>query len=255
MRYRRYEVEDRYRRLQEVAEPVDFRGRGFDAFDLRPFLDEVLPKLTIPGNEPWAFEYGTGTGPSACYLAERGFRVDAIDTSPAAIELAKRFAAEKGLIIGFEVGDIVRLSGWDRTYDLVVDSFCMHNLITDDERRRALANVRALLRLEAYFVIGTRFFDPERAYGHDIRDEGTGIVYSPLEANPEDFEDVRRIDGAWYYARARHVRPAELREEIEVAGFRVLCQRNGGRIVCTRDARAEPAGAATDESRRRDSLA
>ena len=236
MKYRHHEFDARYRGLRDLLDPVDWQGRDFEAFDLRPFLDEVLPTLPVPAGEPWAFEYGTGTGPGACYLAERGFRVDAIDTSPAAIDLARRFATSKSLIIGFEVGDVTRLLRRDRIYDLVVDNFCLHNLITDDDRRRALANVRGLLGPGGHFIIGTSVFNPARDYSEEIRDKRTGIVYSPFKENSANFEDVRRIGGAWYYARIRHVEPAALRAELEAAGFRVISQPRGGRLVCTRDA-------------------
>ena len=249
--YRRQEVEARYRRMRGVAKPVDYQGRDFQAFDLRPFLDEVLPQLATPAEEPWAFEYGTGTGPGAHYLAERGFQVDAIDTSPTAIDLARRFAAEKGLRIGFHVADIARLPSPGRTYDLVVDNFCLHNLITRRERRRALANVLKLLGPRGHFLLGTSVFDPGREYGVDVRDELTGIVYRPLPPGPREFTDARLIGGEWFYARARHVRPSELCGELEAAGFRVVCQRDGGRFVWAQDAR-ESGGWAADEPRQRD---
>jgi SAM-dependent methyltransferase len=234
MTYRRLEIEAMYHRLRDVEEPVDYRGRPFDAFDLREFLDDVLPSLPMPTSEPWAFEYGTGTGAGACYLAERGFRVDAIDASPAAIELARRFCTGRGVTIEFEVGDIASLPGRARTYDLVVDNFCLHNLITDDQRQRALANVLGMLRPEAYFVIGTSVFDPRRDYGGAIRDGSTGVVYRRLPEDTGDFDDVRTIEGSAYYAHVRHVGPGALREELETAGFRVLRQPHEGRLLCAR---------------------
>ena len=73
----------------------------------------------------------------ATFLAARGFVVDAIDISPTAIALARRFAAERGLTISFAVGDIARLEPTDATYDLVVDNYCLQHLVPDDERRHA----------------------------------------------------------------------------------------------------------------------
>jgi 2-polyprenyl-3-methyl-5-hydroxy-6-metoxy-1,4-benzoquinol methylase len=106
---------------------VAYKGDEFADFDLRPFLDEMLLQLPIRSDGSRAFEYGTGTGPGACYLAERGFRVDAIDTSSVTIEMARRFTAERGLEVTYEVGDIANLRPWKRTYNLVVDNFCLHN--------------------------------------------------------------------------------------------------------------------------------
>jgi len=229
-RYRRVSVDGRYRALAGSPAPVDFRGRPFADFDLREFFDELLPRLTRPA-APTAFEYGTGTGPCACYLAARGFRVDAIDASPAAIELATRYASELGVEVRFEVADIVRLPPRRRRYDLVVDGFCLHNILSDNDRRRALATAGSLLRPGGYLVVGTSVFEPERDYGDDIRDKDTGIVYSPLPESPAAYADAVRLDGAWFYARVRHVRSDELRRELETAGFDVLEQR-GGRVLC-----------------------
>ncbi len=231
MRYRRLAVDARYQALRSSPVPVDFRGRPFDAFDLRAFLDAVLPELSLPVR-PSALEYGTGTGPGACYLAARGFRVDAIDTSPTAIELARRFANERGVAARFEVADIAELPRWPGHYDLVVDSFCLHNVLSDPQRRRTLATVRSLLRPGGYFVVGTSVFDNRRSYGADVRNDQTGIVYSRLPGDSTGYSDAVRFDGAWFYARVRHVRPADLRAELEVAGFNVL-EQQGGRVLCT----------------------
>jgi len=231
MRYRRHEVEACYARLRNATEPVDWKGRPFHDFDLREFLDEVLPTLSFGAGEPRAFEYGTGTGPGACYLAERGFHVDAIDTSPSAIELALSFAARRGLEIAFAVADVTQLDRPGRKYDLVVDNFCLHNLITDEERRRTLALAQDLLRPGGYFVVGTSVFRPDRNYGGDIRDEESGIVYRRLES-AGDFEDEVTIDGTSYYARVRHLSFSRLREELEAAGFRIVHQNERGRLLC-----------------------
>src|SRR5215210_1343108 len=76
-------------------------GRGFDNFSSRAFLEWALDRLDLPAapEQTDVLEYGCGTGPGACFLAARGFRVDAVDLVPRAIELAKRFAAERGLEI------------------------------------------------------------------------------------------------------------------------------------------------------------
>jgi SAM-dependent methyltransferase len=241
IKYRSLEVEADYRRLQKLGYPVDYAGRDFGDFDLRPLLDELVPQLSVRAGTVAAFEYGTGSGAGACYLAERGFRVDAIDRSATAIAMARRFAADKGLAVNFEVGDIAHLGAWESTYDLVVDSFCLHNLISDDERQRALDQVWRLLRPEGWFAVGTSVYDPARHYGDDIRDPWTGVVYSAIEEVSDEFEDVITIDGNQYYARVRHMRARDIRAELEAAGLRVVHQkgRRGGRIVCRRGLRPE----------------
>ncbi len=135
----------------------------------------------------------------------------------------------------FEVADITDLPRWPARYGLVVDSFCLHNLLADADRRRTLATVRSLLRPDGYFVVGTSVFDAGRDYGSDTRDEQTGIVYSPLPGDSIDYSDAVQIDGAWFYAKVRHVPPSDLRAELEVAGFRVL-EQQGGRVLCAPEA-------------------
>lgn len=231
--YRRLSVEARYRALLHAPAPVDFRGRPYDAFDLRGFLEAVLSRISLPAR-PQAFEYGTGTGAGACFLAARGFDVDAIDTSPAAIELARQFSAELAVAVRFEVADIACLAPWPRQYDLVVDNFCMHNLIADADRRNALGAVCKLLRRDGHFVLGSSVFEEGRDYGDDVRDDRTGIVYSPLPDPAPLFEDSVLIDGLPFYARLRHVEVNELRAELESGGF-VIIEQDRGRALCRRD--------------------
>jgi hypothetical protein len=50
---------------------------GFGDFSARGFLETALPTLRFNVQHPTVFNYGYGTGPDACFLAERGFRVDA----------------------------------------------------------------------------------------------------------------------------------------------------------------------------------
>ena len=76
---------------------------GFEQFSSRGFLERILPRLQFSDSIPKVLEYGCGTGPGACFLAERGFEVEAIDLIPTAIELAKQIACERGLDIRYWV--------------------------------------------------------------------------------------------------------------------------------------------------------
>lgn len=59
---------------------------GFENFSSRAFLEEVLPRLQFLAPNPKALEYGCGTGPGACFLAERGFQIIGIDLIPCILE-------------------------------------------------------------------------------------------------------------------------------------------------------------------------
>lgn len=231
MKYRHEQIDLMYRELRALNRAVDWAGRSFDDFDLRGFLEQTLPTLMFFSTRPRALEYGTGTGAGACFLAARGFLVHAIDVSLTAIELAKKFAAERKLQVRFEVGDICSFSLPKGAYDLVVDNFCMQCLVTDVERETALGNVRSILKRNGRFLIGAVIYRDGRDFGEAVFDERTGILYGRLEGDVERYEDAVRLNGRWYFLRRRYVRPEVLRTEVEKAGFTVLWQE-GGRVIC-----------------------
>ena len=233
MQYSHVEFEQRYQRLQPAGVAVDYAGRSFDDFDLREFLTDCLPQMRFVAATPRALEYGTGTGPGACFLAARGFCVEAIDISPTAIAMARQFAAERDLQINYDVGDICTWAAPEDAYDLVVDSFCLHRIITDADRRRALANVRRMLRPRGYFVVGSVIYRESRDHGPDRFDSATGIVYARVGSDPGNYRDVTQMGGHWYYARHRHLPADEIARELSAAGFTVLDQAaDSGRYFC-----------------------
>lgn len=78
-----------------------------------------------------ALDLGCGPGRNALYLAERGFEVDAVDLSPAAVDWARDRAREEGVDgVRFHCGNAFELAGTELTgpYDLVHDSGCFHHL-------------------------------------------------------------------------------------------------------------------------------
>jgi len=229
------EIENRYRQLESAGRAVDYAGRSFEHFDLRDFLDECLPQLEFVRRPPRVLEYGTGTGPGACYLAARGYCVDAIDRSPTAIAMARRFAAERGLDIRFAACDVGDFAAADASYDMVIDSFCLHRIIADADRARLMSKVRRLLAKGGYYLVGSVVLRAGRDYGQERLDPATGVVYSELAIDATGAADAVELDGRLYFARHRHVSAAFLRGELESAGFAVLKQDSGGgRVLCVR---------------------
>ncbi|MGW5868405.1 class I SAM-dependent methyltransferase [Streptomyces sp. NPDC055239] len=83
--------------------------------------------LLTPGR---ALDLGCGPGRNALYLASLGFRVDAVDLSPAAVSWAEERAREAGADIHFHRGDAFALAEAELSgpYDLIHDSGCFHHL-------------------------------------------------------------------------------------------------------------------------------
>lgn len=223
----------------------------FDDFASRPFLELALPRLRFPSHPPDALEYGCGTGPGACFLAAAGFRVDAVDLIPAAIEIARDMARRRDLDIRFDVQDICEMPADGKRYDLIVDSFCLQCIVMDDERRRVFATVLARLKPDGYYLVSSAHFDEKRFRPNQVvRDEATGVVYNrygdrglidagtgivlaALDERPTGYDHARRIDGTWYLPSRRHLKPSALRDELIAAGLGVLFQ-DCSHFICAR---------------------
>jgi len=222
MKYYEPEHEAGYRRIRAEGKTSWGEIHGLASFDdsqIRQILADVLPHVRFESATPRALEYGCGTGPGACFLAERGMRVTGIDLSPIAIELARREADRRGLAIEYVAGDILECLPGEHDFDLVVDSYCLQCIVTDADRQRLLNNVRHALRNEAWYVIATAGFSPKRDYGEDRYDPATGIVLEPLIEPPERYEDAVSREGRWYLPTRRHLTPEALSGELREAGF------------------------------------
>jgi len=256
MKYYYREHIDGYERVKaegHLAWHTRLNGKPFDDFCSRPFLEYALPQLELAEARPRALEIGCGTGVGACFLAQRGFRVDAIDLIPDAIEIAREVAAERQLDINFRVQDVCDLSPRGDQYDLIVDSYCLQAIVFDEERARMFAAVKARLRPGGYYLVSTAMFDKERfrqdetvtdartgRVCHRYGDKGiieaeTGIAYVELEESPDHYEGTIEIAGVWYLPSRRHHRPPALKAELEQAGFAVLYQGGeyGENVICT----------------------
>jgi 2-polyprenyl-3-methyl-5-hydroxy-6-metoxy-1,4-benzoquinol methylase len=232
MRYYEREHFDGYARIKseglgqwsDLHEALD----GFDGFPNRPFLERVLPGVRLDDHTQ-VLEYGCGTGPAACYLAERGYEVHGIDLVPDAIDVACRHAAERNLSIRFEVADICRWESAEQ-YDIILDSFCLQSIVLDTDRDPVLNGVRRRIKAGGRYVLSTAMYDPGRNYEDDYYDSVTGIVWL-LTDTPQD--DAQRIGQSWYLPHRRHLTPAALRAELESHGFRIIEQSvAGGDVVC-----------------------
>ncbi|MFE4047835.1 class I SAM-dependent methyltransferase [Streptomyces sp. YIM B13518] len=107
------------------------RSRPVPFFAARPDenLVSCVERGLITGSR--ALDLGCGPGRNALYLAARGFEVDAVDLSPAAVDWARERARETGTRgVRFHRGDVFALTSTELTgpYDLVHDSGCFHHL-------------------------------------------------------------------------------------------------------------------------------
>ncbi|MGG4032395.1 class I SAM-dependent methyltransferase [Paenibacillus cisolokensis] len=129
-------VEDLYKMLDSQFRPskqfwepfYSDRTRPVPFFHNKP--DEnlhayIASGLIQPGR---ALELGCGPGRNAIFLHSKGFRVDAVDISQAAIDWAKERAHELLYPIHFQCRSVFELEPREK-YDFVYDSGCMHGIL------------------------------------------------------------------------------------------------------------------------------
>jgi 2-polyprenyl-3-methyl-5-hydroxy-6-metoxy-1,4-benzoquinol methylase len=90
-------------------------------------------------------DLGCGAGNQAVYLAGMGFSMTGIDSSPAAIEIAREHAGKKGIAVNFIVADVLGdLHEVQEKFDFAYDWELLHH-IYPEQRETYVANVHRLL--------------------------------------------------------------------------------------------------------------
>jgi SAM-dependent methyltransferase len=113
---------DVYKNKIKFVSTKDATAIPWDIKDVDPNLKEILDSFNLFNGD--LLELGCGTGYDANYLSKRGFKVEAIDVSEEAIEIAKQ--NNKNLNINFIVDDF--FSGFPtKKYDIIYDRGFSHN--------------------------------------------------------------------------------------------------------------------------------
>ena len=89
---------------------------------------QVAQLASHPGKTRNAIDLGCGTGTQSIYLAQQGFAVVGVDTSPTAIRKASAKAARAGVTLEFMLHDVTRLDFLPGPFDIALDVGCLHGL-------------------------------------------------------------------------------------------------------------------------------
>ena len=147
--------------LEDWARQV-YGSIDFHDFSSREFLEMALPKLRLKTPDPAALELGTGVGPVALYLAERGYQVTGYDLIPEAIRKAREIAAVRGLAIAYEVVDVTAIPQNGRQFDLILDSYCINHIVFSRERKSVFESVKAMLKPKGYYLVSSSVYESRR---------------------------------------------------------------------------------------------
>ncbi|MBS0263800.1 MAG: class I SAM-dependent methyltransferase [Planctomycetes bacterium] len=88
---------------------------------------------------------GCGSGENALFFASRGQKVTGIDFLAEPINRAKQKAAERGLVVTFQVLDALALAELHEVFDSAIDSGLFH-VFSDADRRRYVEALAAVLK-------------------------------------------------------------------------------------------------------------
>ncbi|MBE9136956.1 class I SAM-dependent methyltransferase [Nodosilinea sp. LEGE 07088] len=119
---------------------------------VQPRILQAIACLALaPGSR--ILDLGCGTGDIAVWLANSGYAAYGIDIAPSAIAWAKEKAQAQQSQVQFTVGSVLDLAVYeDDSFDLVVDSRCLHCIIGPD-RAHTLANIYRVLKPSGGFLI------------------------------------------------------------------------------------------------------
>jgi methyl halide transferase len=144
-------------------------------------------------------ELGCGTGADAVFLAEHGFEVTAVDSSPTAIDRARTRAEQSGAVLRIVLDDVFAFAERCGTFNLVYDAGFYHYV-----RRTELTRFLDMLWRVTY--PGSTYFSlaasaKERAEGgppgvseEEIRLE-LGRLFEFVHVRPFRFESPSRAQG------------------------------------------------------------
>ena len=125
-------------------------------------LVELIEKRRIKPCK--AIDFGCGTGNYALYLAERGFEMIGVDSSPSAIQIAKENAKKRNLECNFleldVLGDLEKIQG---TFDFVYDWLLLHH-IYPKKRKAYCGKVNKILNPGGKYL-SVCFSEEDRHFG------------------------------------------------------------------------------------------
>lgn len=156
------------------AKPCPF----FTASPCESLAEWVGDGLIAPGR---AIDLGCGSGRNAIFLARRGFAVEAVDYSKAAVAWAAERVADAGVEVSLSCCNVFDMTLPSQSYDLVCDSGCFHH-IAPHRRSRYVDLVVDALKPGAWFALtcfrpeGGSGYSDEDVYEH--RSLGGGLGYT-----------------------------------------------------------------------------
>lgn len=140
--------ENQYKRLKANNEAgwmdIEYKTNQFKR--LKALINKYIgqEKLNI-------LELGCGDAELSIMLGKEGHSVAGVDISPTAIEWAKEKASKYSLKADFRCSSVTDIEFEDSSFDVILDSACLHCIIGED-RKLLFGQVKRLLKPNGIFI-------------------------------------------------------------------------------------------------------
>jgi len=160
------------------------------------FLVEEVASL-VPGR---ALDLAAGEGRNSVWLAEQGWRVDAVDFSGVGLEKGRRRAEERGVSVTWIEADLLAYAPEGASYDLVILFFLQIPWASMREVLRRAS--RAVTPGGTFLLVGHDRTNLEQGHGGP---KSPDVLYTPDQI-------VAELPGLEVTEAARRLRPVEVEE-------------------------------------------
>jgi ubiquinone/menaquinone biosynthesis C-methylase UbiE len=219
--------EDRYRRLREQG-VEDWISNPEELARTISNVDDFLKYAHCDPSSTSLIELGCGQGHLGIHLLKTGYKYLGVDISELAIKQTRKKIGLKDQN-AFLIADITELKQFpDKSFDIAIDNQCFHLLITDEHRRKYLAEVKRILKKNG------KMFLLENFQKKEFKE-----VITSLQAFNDKFQgDRNKLRNFWAYMNdksqeiklpmipARANNEAGYRKEMISAGFTVELFKN-----------------------------
>jgi release factor glutamine methyltransferase len=154
-------------------------------------------------HEPWVLDVGTGTGAIALAIADEhpGARVTAVDSSPAALELARENARRLGLELELREGTFeIAAEGWDLVvsnppYVLPEEWGSLQPEIREWEPREALVGVGLHEQIARLARTRLLVLEVGECQAQDVAETLRSLNYTDVAVTPDLAGKPRVVEG------------------------------------------------------------
>ena len=152
-----------------------YRKGGFEWGCERTIVADIARDIMEQRKFKRVLDGGCGYGRDCIYLAKEGFDAVGIDVSAEALRLAREWANNEGVAVGFRDMDIADTIFEDFFFDTVI-MFNTFHLMLEKPREKAIAEIYRILK-NGGVLVQAMFSRNENGFGEGIEVEGNTFEF------------------------------------------------------------------------------